>query len=300
MDRHLEAFLEMLVAERGAARNTLAAYEADLSDFAGFAKRRGGATLAGADAEVLRRYIAGLTDSGLSPRTAARRLSALRQFHRFLVRENVRADDPTELLDSPRLPAPLPKALRREEVTALLDAASTLPGKRGPVAVAALELLYCSGLRASELVSLPVTALSAEAPLVMVKGKGGKERLVPISARAREAALALRDPKKPSKWLFPSHGAAGHLTRQGLSLLVTQAALAAGLEPGRVSPHVLRHSFATHLLEGGADLRSLQVLLGHSDIATVQIYTRVLEERLKALVEEHHPLARPPQAKPAA
>ncbi len=294
MDRYLEAFLEMLVAERGAARNTLAAYEADLSDFAGFARRRGGAALSAAGPEILRAYIAGLTDSGLSPRTAARRLSALRQFHRFLVRENVRTDDPTELLDSPRLPAPLPKALRREEVTALLDAAAGLPGKRGPVAVAALELLYCSGLRASELVSLPATALSAEAPLVMVKGKGGKERLVPISARARQAALALRDPKKPSKWLFPSHGAAGHLTRQGLSLLVNQAALAAGLEPGRVSPHVLRHSFATHLLEGGADLRSLQVLLGHSDIATVQIYTRVLEERLKALVEEHHPLARPP------
>ena len=292
MDRHLEAFLEMLAAERGAARNTLAAYEADLSDFASFARRRGDAALAVADADLLRRYIAGLTDSGLSPRTAARRLSALRQFFRFLVREGVRTDDPTELLDSPRLPAPLPKALRREEVTALLDAATTLPGKRGAVAVAALELLYCAGLRASELVSLPVTALSSEAPLVMVRGKGGKERLVPISARARAAALALQDPKKPSKWLFPSHGAAGHLTRQSLHGLVHQAALAAGLDPERVSPHVLRHSFATHLLEGGADLRSLQILLGHSDIATVQIYTRVLEERLRALVEEHHPLAR--------
>ncbi|MBC9177298.1 tyrosine recombinase [Pseudoroseomonas ludipueritiae] len=292
MDRHLEAFLEMLAAERGAARNTLAAYEADLSDFAGFARRRGDAALAAADPELLRRYIAGLTDSGLSPRTAARRLSALRQFFRFLVREGVRTDDPTELLDSPRLPAPLPKALRREEVTALLDAAATLPGKRGAVAVAALELLYCAGLRASELVSLPVTALSSEAPLVMVRGKGGKERLVPISARARAAAQALQDPKKPSRWLFPSRGAAGHLTRQSLHGLVHQAALAAGLDPERVSPHVLRHSFATHLLEGGADLRSLQILLGHSDIATVQIYTRVLEERLRALVEEHHPLAR--------
>jgi integrase/recombinase XerD len=292
MDRHLEAFLEMLAAERGAARNTLAAYEADLSDFAGFARRRGDVALAGADSDLLRRYIAGLTDSGLSPRTAARRLSALRQFFRFLVREGVRTDDPTELLDSPRLPAPLPKALRREEVTALLDAAATLPGKRGAVAVAALELLYCAGLRASELVSLPITAMAAEAPLVMVRGKGGKERLVPISARARAAALALRDPKKPSKWLFPSRGAAGHLTRQSLHGLVHQAALAAGLDPERVSPHVLRHSFATHLLEGGADLRSLQILLGHSDIATVQIYTRVLEERLRVLVEEHHPLAR--------
>jgi integrase/recombinase XerD len=292
LDRHLEAFLEMLAAERGAARNTLAAYEADLGDFANFAKRKDAVALAEAGPDLLRRYLGWLTDQGLSPRTAARRLSALRQFHRFLVREGVRADDPTELLDSPRLPAPLPKALRREEVVRLLDAAATLPGKRGPVAIAALELLYCAGFRASELVGLPATAMAAEAPLVMVRGKGGKERLVPISARARAAALALRDPKKPSKWLFPSHGAAGHLTRQGLSILVNQAALAAGLDPAKVSPHVLRHSFATHLLEGGADLRSLQMLLGHSDIATVQIYTRVLEERLKALVEEHHPLAR--------
>jgi integrase/recombinase XerD len=292
MDRHLEAFLEMLAAERGAARNTLAAYATDLEDFAGFARRQG-ATLATAMPEVLQRYLAGLTAAGLSPRTAARRLSALRQFFKFLAREAVRADDPTELLDSPRQPASLPKALRVAEVTALLDAAASLPGKRGPLAVALLELLYCSGLRASELVTLPANALSHEAPLILVKGKGGKERLVPISARARNAALGLRDPKKPSRFLFPSRAAAGHLTRQSLVLLVREAALAAGLPPGRVTPHVLRHSFASHLLEGGADLRSLQMLLGHADIATTQIYTRVLEERLKLLVETHHPLARP-------
>ncbi|MFC7552733.1 tyrosine-type recombinase/integrase [Pseudoroseomonas wenyumeiae] len=246
--------------------------------------------LAAAGSDLLRRYIAGLTDAGLSPRTAARRLSALRQFFRFLVREGVRTDDPTELLDSPRLPAPLPKALRRE-VTALLDAAATLPGKRGAVAVAALELLYCAGLRASELVSLPVTAMAAEAPLVMVRGKGGKERLVPISARARAAALALRDPKKPSSGCSPPRrgGApdAAEPARTG-----APGRPGGGAGPGAGQPHVLRHSFATHLLEGGADLRSLQILLGHSDIATVQIYTRVLEERLRALVEEHHPLAR--------
>jgi integrase/recombinase XerD len=292
MDRHLEAFLEMLAAERGAARNTLAAYATDLEDFAGFARRQG-AALATATPEVLQRYLAGLTAAGLSPRTAARRLSALRQFFKFLARESVRADDPTELLDSPRQPASLPKALRVAEVTALLDAAAGLPGKRGPLAVALLELLYCSGLRASELVTLPANALSHEAPLILVKGKGGKERLVPISARARNAALALRDPKKPSRFLFPSRAAAGHLTRQSLVLLVREAALSAGLPPGRVTPHVLRHSFASHLLEGGADLRSLQMLLGHADIATTQIYTRVLEERLKLLVETHHPLARP-------
>lgn len=291
MDRHLEAFLEMLAAERGAARNTLAAYEADLSDFAGFARRRESA-LAGASPELLRAYLAGLTDAGLSPRTAARRLSALRQFYRFLVREGVRADDPTEMLDSPRQPKSLPKALRAAEVTALLEAAGRLPGRRGPLAVALLELLYCSGLRASELVELPSNALSQESPLILVRGKGAKERLVPISGRARAAALALQDPRKPSRWLFPSHGASGHLTRQSLVLLVKQAALEAGLDPTRVSPHVLRHSFASHLLEGGADLRALQMLLGHADIATTQIYTRVLEERLRELVETHHPLAR--------
>lgn len=292
MDRHLEAFLEMLAAERGAARNTLAAYEADLLDFAGFARRKGGTAMAGAPPELLRAYLAGLTDSGLSPRTAARRLSALRQFFRFLAREGVRADDPTELLDSPRQPKPVPKALRAAEVTALLEAAQTLPGKRGPLAVALLEMLYSSGLRASELVGLPANALAQETPLILVKGKGGKERLVPISARARAAALSLQDPARPAKWLFPSYGASGHLTRQSLVLLVKQAAAAAGIDPARVSPHVLRHSFATHLLEGGADLRALQMLLGHADIATTQIYTRVLEERLRSLVETHHPLAR--------
>ncbi|HWX50300.1 MAG TPA: site-specific tyrosine recombinase XerD [Roseomonas sp.] len=290
MDRHLEAFLEMLAAERGAARNTLAAYEADLTDLAGFLRGRG-TRLAEAAPDLLRAYLARLTDAGLSPRTAARRLAALRQFYRFLAREGVRPDDPTELLDSPRQPKSLPKALRAAEVTALLEAAGRLPGRRGPLAVALLELLYSSGLRASELVGLPAGALTADSPLILVRGKGNKERLVPISGRARAAALALQDPEKPSKWLFPSYGASGHLTRQSLALLVKEAALAAGLDPERVSPHVLRHSFATHLLEGGADLRALQMLLGHADIATTQIYTRVMEERLRDLVETHHPLA---------
>ncbi|MDJ0386610.1 site-specific tyrosine recombinase XerD [Roseomonas sp. E05] len=293
MDRHLEAFLEMLAAERGAARNTLAAYEADLADLAGSLRGRG-VRLAEAPPALLRAYLAGLTDAGLSPRTAARRLAALRQFYRFLAREGVRADDPTELLDSPRLPKSLPKALRPAEVTALLEAAARLPGRRGPLAVALLELLYCSGLRASELVGLPATALADGSPLILVRGKGNKERLVPISARARAAAGALQDPAKPSRWLFPSRGASGHLTRQSLVLLVKEAALAAGLDPARVSPHVLRHSFASHLLEGGADLRALQMLLGHADIATTQIYTRVMEERLRQLVETHHPLAAAP------
>jgi integrase/recombinase XerD len=295
VNRHIEAFLEMLAAERGAARNTLAAYQADLEDALGFAQRKAGEAPAAMSAETLRRYIGGLTDSGLSPRTAARRLSALRQFHRFLAREGVRADDPTEALDSPRKPALLPRPLREEEVEALIAAAGRLPERRAPLAVAVCELLYCSGLRASELVELPANALREDSPLVVVRGKGGKERLVPISNRAREAVLAARAGLKGaegSRWLFPSRGASGHLTRQSLNNLLHEAALAAGIEPDRVSPHVLRHSFASHLLGRGADLRSLQVLLGHADIATTQIYTHVLEERLRALVEEHHPLAR--------
>ncbi|KAA2214544.1 site-specific tyrosine recombinase XerD [Teichococcus oryzae] len=291
MDRHLEAFLEMLAAERGAARNTLAAYAADLGDLAAFLREREPRGLAAASADSLRAYLARLAEEGLSARTAARRLSAMRQFFRFLAREGVRPDDPTELLDSPRQGKSLPKALRTAEVTALLEAAARLPGRRGPLTAAVLELLYCSGLRASELVELPANALAQDEALVMVRGKGNKDRLVPISGRARAAVLALRDPKKPTRWLFPSYGASGHLTRQSLVLLVKQAALEAGIDPARVSPHVLRHSFASHLLEGGADLRALQMLLGHADIATTQIYTRVLEERLRELVETHHPLA---------
>ena len=301
--RHLESFLEMLAAERGAASNTLAAYRADLLDFAGFARHAGVAEFADSGAETLRDYLGSLADAGLSPRTAARRLSALRQFFGFLGREGLRSDDPTPLLDSPRLPPGLPKPLAEAEVSALIDGAARLPGHRGPVAVAALELLYSAGLRATELVTLPAAALREDEPLVAVRGKGGRERLVPISARARAAALAARAARTagktprtgrsppPPRWLFPARGAAGHMTRQGLGLLLKDAALAAGIDPERVSPHVLRHSFASHLLGRGADLRSLQLLLGHADIATTQIYTKVLEERLRALVEAHHPLA---------
>ncbi len=308
--RHLEAFLEMLAAERGAAANTLSAYRADLEDFFAFAAAHGGAAgPARAGAETLSAYLRRLADLELSARTAARRLSALRQFFRFLAREGVRPDDPTALLEGPKPPPSLPKALAEAEVAALIEgAAARMPGARGALAAAALELLYCSGLRASELVALPAAALRADESLVAVRGKGGKERLVPISARAREAALAARQalaerasagkrrgaaarPPPPPRWLFPGRAASGHMTRQALGLLLKDAALAAGVEPERVSPHVLRHSFASHLLGRGADLRSLQLLLGHADIATTQIYTRVLEERLRALVEAHHPLA---------
>lgn len=293
MDRHTEAFLEMLAAERGAARNTIAAYSADLADFAIHARARGiGPAEAGP--ELVTSYLQGLAAIGLSARTAARRLSALRQFFRFLAREGVREDDPTELTESPHLPASLPKALSEAEIAALIAGAETLPGKRGPLAVALVELLYVSGLRVSELAALHASAIRPDAPLVAVLGKGSKERLVPISRRAREAALAARpaqDPRKPSRWLFPSRAAGGHITRQAVGAILKDVAIAAGLDPERVSPHVLRHSFATHLLGRGADLRSLQVLLGHADIATTQIYTKVLEERLRRVVEDHHPLA---------
>jgi integrase/recombinase XerD len=291
MDHHVEAFLEMLAAERGAARNTLGAYRADLEDFGAHARARG-VPPAEARPELVQSYLRALSDAGLSARTAARRLSALRQFFRFLVREGVRADDPSELAESPKLPASLPKALTEAEVEALIEGAARLPQRRGPLAVALVELLYSSGLRVSELVALHAGALRADAPLVAVLGKGGKERLVPVSLRAREAALVARgQPAKPSRWLFPSRAAEGHITRQAVGAILKDAALAAGLDPARVSPHVLRHSFATHLLGRGADLRSLQILLGHADIATTQIYTKVLDERLRRMVEEHHPLA---------
>ncbi|MGK7862489.1 tyrosine recombinase [Falsiroseomonas sp. E2-1-a4] len=294
MDRHGEAFLEMLAAERGAARNTLAAYAADLADFAEFCTPRGISSLT-ADAATIQSYLRAVSDAGLSARTAARRLSALRQFFRFLVQEGLRKDDPTELQQSPRLPASLPKPLAEAELAALLDGAARLPGPRGSFALALIELLYSSGLRVSELVALPANALRPDQPLVTVRGKGNKERLVPISARARDAVLAAAaakpEPERKSRWLFPSRAAGGHVTRQTIGLVLKDAALAAGLDPARVSPHVLRHSFASHLLAHGADLRSLQMLLGHADIATTQIYTKVLEERLQRLVEEHHPLA---------
>jgi integrase/recombinase XerD len=290
-DRHVEAFLEMLAAERGAARNTLLAYDRDLSDFARFAASRS-ATVSGAAADVLRAYMAGLGAQGLRPRTAARRLSALRQFHRFLLREGIRTDDPTGLLDSPKLPGVLPKYLSESEVDSLLAATARISGRPGIVARTALEILYATGMRITELLSLPGAALAGDAALLMVKGKGGKERMVPLSDAAKDAASALAAlSDKRIRWLFPGRDPARPLTRQAFFLLLKQVALVADIDPARVSPHVLRHSFASHLLAHGADLRSLQMLLGHADIATTQIYTHVLAERLRKLVEAHHPLA---------
>ena len=281
----------MLAAERGAARNTLMAYQADLEDFGTFAAGKG-QPVAGSDAALLQAYMAGLQRAGLAARTAARRLSALRQFHRFLLREGIRADDPTTLLDAPRLPKTLPKYLTEQEVDALLNACERMPGQRGVVARAALEILYATGLRVSELLSLPRRALAGDATVLLIRGKGGKERIVPLSDRAKIAAEALvAGQKRATRYLFPGRAVDRALTRQGFFLLLKQVALEAGIDPARISPHVLRHSFASHLLAHGADLRSLQLLLGHADIATTQIYTHVLAERLQRLVEAHHPLA---------
>jgi integrase/recombinase XerD len=290
-DHHIEAFLEMLAAERGAARNTLLAYDADLREMTAFAAKRG-QSAANVDAATLRAFLTGLSDQGMAARTAARKLSALRQFHRFLLREAVRADDPTALLDAPKLPAPLPKYLTEAETDAMLAAAAAVP----PPALAALEILYATGMRVSEVLALPRQALSRDAQFLIIRGKGGRDRLVPLSDSARQAAadLVAQDGtpgSKPPKFLFPGRDRGSAMTRQGFALLLKRVALQAGIHPDRVSPHVLRHSFASHMLARGADLRSLQMLLGHADIATTQIYTHVLAERLQRLVEAHHPLA---------
>lgn len=297
LDRHAEAFLEMLAAERGAARNTLAAYAADLADAAAFLGARGVA-LSGADAASLSAYLESLAASGLSARTAARRLSALRQFHRFLYRERIRDDDPTDQLARPRLARRLPRVLSAEEVARLIEAARAAPPPEGLRDAALLELLYGSGLRASEVITLPRAAFNAATEALLVRGKGGKERLVPLGPRARAAVAAMLaaegqgQKKSPSRWLVPARSASGHLTRQTLGHIVKRAASAAGIDPARVSPHVLRHAFATHLLEGGADLRSLQAMLGHADVSTTEIYTHVSAARLAATVSAHHPLGR--------
>ena len=283
MNRHIEAFLEMQLVERGAARNTLLAYRRDLETFAATV-----ADVAAATGDELRHFLASLAKEGAAPSTQARKLSALRQFHRYLLREGVRADDPTNLLDVPRLGAPLPKYLSEAEVDALLEAADLQP--QAELMRAALEMLYATGLRVSELLSLPRRALAGQDEMLLIRGKGGRERIVPLSEAARTAAQPLM--KSGSPHLFPGRDPAQPLTRQGFGVMLKHTALDAGIDPSRVSPHVLRHSFASHMLARGADLRSLQMLLGHADIATTQIYTHVLAERLQRLVEAHHPLAR--------
>lgn len=296
----VEAFLEMVSAERGASKNTLEAYARDLRDFAGFLSSKKTAIDA-ASADQVRSYLASLDDAGLAPATRARRLSALKQFHKFLYTDGWRNDDPCLGLKGPGAKQRLPKALSEADVDALLDAAQVRSGRdaEGKRLLAIVELLYASGLRISELVTLPLSALGGDPRLLMVKGKGGRERMVPVAERARDALtdyLAIRErftkgPQDGSPFLFPSRGKEGHLTRHRVAQLLKELALEAGLDPKKVSPHVLRHAFATHLLSHGADLRAVQQMLGHADITTTQIYTHVLDERLKQLVNEHHPLA---------
>jgi integrase/recombinase XerD len=294
----VEAFLEMLAAERGAAPRTLEAYGHDLDDFAGFAARRKTAVDA-ADAAMVGAYLQSLSQAGMAPTTSARRLSCLRQFHKFLVAERVRNDDPTNTIDGPRRGRPLPKLLSEGDVDRLLVAAQKREGPDGLRLVALLEILYATGLRVSELVGLPLNAIRPRERVVLVRGKGGRERMVPLgdaALRALDAYLAVRKvhflPEgEESRWLFPSRGADGRLTRQRFGQLLKELAMEAGLPLRKVSPHVLRHAFATHLLAHGADLRAVQQMLGHADISTTQIYTHVLEERLRQLVETHHPLA---------
>ncbi len=294
-----EAFLEMMAVERAAARNTLTAYGRDLDDASGFLAGRG-RDLASASTEDVEAYFAQLGARGLSAATAARRRAAVRQFYRFVMGEGWRADDPSRRVDAPKKGRSLPKVLSREEVAALIAAAGARDGAQGLRLNAMIELIYASGLRVSELLALPMAAVARDPAYLMVRGKGGKERLAPLNDAARTAVKAYLEvrpalvPKgqKVNPWLFPSRGAGGRLTARRFAQLLDEAAAAAGIDPDRVSPHVLRHAFATHLLEGGADLRVVQTLLGHADISTTQIYTHVAEDRLREVVQTKHPLAR--------
>ncbi len=296
--RQVGMFLDMLAAERGAAENTLEGYRRDLTDFAAFAQKQGRAAQ-DADADVIRAYLKHLTGRGMAPRTQARRLSALRQFFRFLFAERMRGDDPTTVIDAPKAGRALPKYLSEAEVDLLLACAANHAGADGKRLVALMEILYATGLRVSELVGLPLGAVTRDGLMLMVRGKGGKERMVPLSEPAGDAIsdyLGVRArflPKgvKDSPFLFPSRAKQGFLTRARFAQILKELAVEAGLDPARVSPHVLRHSFASHLLAHGADLRALQQMLGHADISTTQIYTHVLDERLKRLVQSAHPLA---------
>lgn len=296
----IEAFLEMMSAERGAADNTLASYRRDLED----ASEHLGGRLAEADAAGIRGYLDDIASRGFATTSQARKLSALRQFFRFLYAEGLRGDDPTGILDSPKKDRPLPKTMSEGETGRLLDRAAVEAGDASGNNVAnakrmhaLVEVLYATGLRVSELVSLPLTVALRDERFFVVRGKGDKDRMVPLSAKAREAMRRWleernRDPKLvESLFLFPAVSDSGHLPRQVFARDLKALAARAGIASAKISPHVLRHAFASHLLQNGADLRAVQQLLGHSDISTTQIYTHVLEERLLKLVNEHHPLA---------
>ena len=295
----VEAFLEMMAVERASAKNTLTAYGKDLTDAQAFLGARQN-SLAAAAAEDIEAYFNALSDRGLSPATAARRRAAVRQFYRFVLGEGWRTDDPSRRVEAPKKGRPLPKVLSRGEVDAIIAAASARDGSQGLRLGCMVELAYASGLRISELTALPLAILAQDPAYLIVKGKGGKERLAPLNAAARSAVKAYLEVRKAflpkgdgaNPWLFPSHGKSGRLTPRRFAQLLDEAAADAGIDPARVSPHVLRHAFATHLLEGGADLRVVQKLLGHADISTTQIYTHVAGDRLREVIETKHPLAK--------
>jgi integrase/recombinase XerD len=303
-------FLDMLAAEQGAGENTLGAYRRDLEDFSAFlsAQKQAFATV---QTETLRAYLADLDTRGFKSSSVARRLSAMRHLFRFLLNERIRTDDPAAILSGPKRGRGLPKVLSIADVDRMLTRAKELsqsaeasPSRRlrSLRLYCLLEVLYATGLRVSELVSLPRSAARNDARMIVVRGKGNKERLVPLNDASRQAmtdflgatetqAAEKKRNAAPSKWLFPSFGESGHLTRQHFARDLKELASASGLAPRLVSPHVLRHAFASHLLHNGADLRIVQTLLGHTDISTTQIYTHVVEERLKSLVRDLHPLA---------
>jgi integrase/recombinase XerD len=299
-DLHLvEAFLEMMSAERGAAPNTIESYRRDLTDYAGFLARKG-AALKGAGREHVTAYLAALEAEGLAASSSARRLSAIRQFHKFLAADGMRPDDPTRIVASPKARRGLPKVLSHGEVDRLLalaeeeaNAPELSPAKRRSALrlYVLLELAYATGMRVTELVTLKRAAVMRDATFLTVTGKGRKERVVPVNDRARDAVRAYVETLPPGPLLFPANGEEGHLSRQVFGRDLKGLAGRAGIAAERVTPHVLRHAFASHLLAGGADLRVVQTLLGHADIATTQIYTHVLDEKLRELVETHHPLA---------
>jgi integrase/recombinase XerD len=308
----ISAFLEAHAAEQGAARNTLLAYGRDLQDFAGWLQRHS-RDLDSAQKADVETYLVSCDTEGLSRATRARRLSAIKQLYRFAFEEGWRSDNPAIQISGPGRDKRLPKTLSEAEVDRLLEAARAsgrTPDDRLRN-VCLMELLYATGMRVTELVSLPMSAARGDPRMLLIQGKGGKERMVPLSPPARDALalwLARRDAqdadnktsgKAASRFLFASHGKSGHLTRHRFYLLIKELAVAAGVSPAKVTPHTLRHAFATHLLDNGADLRSIQTLLGHADVATTEIYTHVLEARLADLVLNHHPLARQPRRKPA-
>jgi len=300
----IELFLDMIAAERGGAKNTLAAYARDLADFSA-ELGKAGRSIARASTEDLRGYLASLGKRRFAASSVARRLSAIRQFYRFLYAEGRRTDDPAAVIEGPKRGRALPKMLTIAEIDRLLAQARTDMDKADQPALTRLraarlacliEVLYATGLRVSELVALPILAAERNAQMLTVCGKGNKERLVPLNGAAKKAMgeylalLSATRPERKAKWLFPSFGKAGHLTRQHFARELKTLAATAGLRSAQVSPHVLRHAFASHLLHNGADLRVVQTLLGHADISTTQIYTHVLEERLKSLVRDLHPL----------